>query len=438
MDNLYKNNKKQIMDLLKIDERTCDVMEDFFLRTQDTKMKSESLILLYFGLSIISSVVCFFKRIRTCFWYKNQEVLFFSCPDSVFRTKTFPEVAKDVSFSIIYLPTFHLRELISYSNYFKSIGIDAVFWTFSLRDCFNTLIRTWNINNRFDQTTKSSLQFNKLKHQLITYIIYDELIKRKIKNLPTQPKYLLEHQKFFFTPLVQNIRKVGLRSTMLQHGIFFTPSVDYIPLFCDNVICCSDREKRHYIRHGVNPDNAFVLGAPLQTINTCKVNYENKYYDLLLMLTLVNETNTRLIRDVLCFLRDKYPEKKVLLRFRPRSRSSDEVYITDLHLPFDVSRVGTSIGYDLDVSDKVITFSEDTLFEIFQRHNPFVLIRNSDLLDDEMNSKIANEKNYQVYINNLMCVDGYSNFTSEEKKNLIGEVDICCLQSTFKEILNKI
>ena len=263
------------------------------------------------------------------------------------------------------------------------------------------------------------------------YLIYDRVVKDYLKEADGfKGKWILEHDKYFFMPAVSNLRQIGKESTMLQHGVFFRKSHNYFPLFCDKVLCCSEREKRIYSENGLGEDRVIVLGAPLQTLQVSDVEKPTgRHYDLLVLVTEIKESNREITSQVLTFIKQNY--KCVLVRMRPRSRKSDETLLGEALQGLTLSEDGTPITNDLISCDKVVSFSEDANVEVAKLHKPFIYVWNEGEQDLKSMGNCATAENYQDEIRKLMEQEFYSTFSKEQYNEVLGETDVDILKEKF-------
>ena len=218
---------------------------------------------------------------------------------------------------------------------------------------------------------------------------------------------------------------------MLQHGLFFKPTDDFFPLHCDSVLCCSEREKRIYVQEGVSPNRVRVLGIPLQTIGSNENNDSDSLgpqYELLILLTYVDSNNSKLLGDVLDFVRNNY--NNVLLRFRPRSKDNDIKLLQD-HLEGFIISEGFDISYDISRSKRCITFSADAIVEVVKMKKPFVYIWLKEYLEFIQDIQCATMDNYKEHIQSLLEKDNYTSKMQSFATDMIGEQDVNILRERF-------
>lgn len=434
---IFQKYKKEIKDLLNIDEKVLYIVEDEYERLCNRSVNSRqpSLIARHFFFfhslfAIVTNFLFPFLGLKRRISSSEFDFVFVSCPDPIFRTKNIDMLAGTLRYCIIYLPNFHISASIKYHKYFKGRGIMAFFPTLSLRQ----ILYTWMKIRRFKRTcglTTGNLEERKLISALSRYLIYDDLTKRFISDLKTFcGSWILEHQTYYFLNTVVNLRVQGKKSTMLQHGIFFKPTTDFFPLHCDKVLCCSEREKEIYIKEGISPDRVRVLGIPLQTI--CRENIENnekQEYKLLVLLPLINIVNAPKIGEILTFVQHNFDS--VLLRFRPRSKVNDMKFLEKYIANSNISEGNWTIGGDLKRSQKVVTFSADAIVEVVKYNKPFVYIWLKENQDFLKKIQCATMDDYKNHIQTLMNVDSYTNNMLEMSNYMVGEQRIEVMRNRF-------
>ena len=365
----------------------------------------------------------------------KDDFIFVSCPDPVFRTQNITLIAEGLHYSIIYLPNFHVAASLKYYHFFKKKGVDAFFPTVRLGHVLRAKRKIHNVARSMKGLGKD-YESKRLISVLSQYVIYDEVTKNYMRGLNYfRGKWILEHQKFYFMATVAYLRKASIPSTMLQHGIFFEPIYDFIPLLCNTVLCCSQREKQIYIENGIAEDRVIVFGAPLQTIQ--KVEEPKtiaKHYTLLVLMTIVNEINVSLIREVLEYL--KPISNEVLIRLRPRSRNEDIASLSSSLDGFRISEPGSTINDDILSCEKVISFSVDANIEVCKHHKPFVYIWYGDNEDYVNQLHCATRETYKEEVNQLLKQDFYSSFSEAQYKEVLGETDIKTLRNRFNVFVN--
>ena len=363
----------------------------------------------------------------------NDDFVFISCNDSFFRTKTIGLITGPLKYCIIYLPTFHVPSAFKYQRYFKRHGTRVFFPTIKLKYVFLIRSKIRSLSRKLEGLGKDS-DSRRAINVLSQFLIYDCVVKNYLKQLDTfKGKWILEHQKFFFIPAVTNLQEKGFKSTMLQHTVFFKPHYDFIPLICDDVLCCSERERSIYIESGVEPDRVVVLGASLQNLETDEESSSTspqRPYRLLLALSIIDEKTIGLTKSILSYIKQQQ-YGRVLVRFRPRSRNNDIELLKDCIEGFDFSPASSTLTEDIGQCDKVITFSANANFEIMRMKRQFLYVRFDKDQGFVSEMGFVTEDNYQDEISKLMESDTYSTFTMEQYKDVFGESDIEVLRNRF-------
>lgn len=381
-------------------------------------------------LSIICNLVYPFIGIKKKVKVTDEDFVFISSVDPVFRTKNIGLITGDLSYCIIHLPNFHIKQTINYYNHFKNQDIKAFFPTISLRN----VLKARKQQRKFFKACKldkSANGYKVMESVLSLFLIYDNVAKDFLRNCNGfNGKWILEHQIYFYAPVIFNLRSLGKKTTMLQHGIFFKPTDDYFPVNCDRVLCCSEREKKIYMSEGVPEEKISVLGVPLQTLSNHQIDMNQKIeYSLLILLPMMNDVNTPLIQTILSYINDKY--KSVLLRFRPRSRDNDMRLLGNVVNGFSISEVGIPISQDLARCRRVITFSADAIVEVVKVKRPFVYIWLKEYRDFVQDLQCATMDNYKEFIDSLMKMDAFTNNIQEMSIDNIGEQDVDKIRSKF-------
>lgn len=451
MENIYKKNKTKILKILDTDETVLNNLEVEFNSKKENPIKFNLQLypLIILGLVLISNVLKYLFNINTKFnSNKNMDFILFSCTDKIFRTRNLNMLAGDLNYSIYYIPNFHVRSLIKYNKYFKDKNKnDVCYGIFSFKDYLQFLIRYLKNYSFFKNLMRKKLNENGkfIQKQFINYLLYDTFIKNHFKNFNNNSiKLLFEHQKFYFLPVVNYFKIRNFRTIHFQHGAMFHISSDYIPLFADETTCCSKREQNLYLKSGVLKHNIHILGAPLQTINKNQTFFSNRnkssQFEVIILLSMITKSNIFHYIQMLKALNKSYSNTKILLRFRPRSKEKDVSQLKSYLKNFKIS-FGKTLAEDLSRSNKVITFSEDTIFEILKSGNQFIFINSSNTLDPAVAYKAVSINNnftevLNSFINNDLLVEKYI-FSKKEQTDLIGEIDNSILKSYFKRIISK-
>lgn len=431
--------KKQIKDFFNFDDRTLTALTVEADRNSKLSLLMRHPYMLHSVLSIVTRLIYPLMGIRSKVKIDNEDFVFVSCVDPVFRTKNLGLITGDLSFCIIHQPNFHIKQTIKYHRYFVSQNIKAFFPTIRLQDIF----KARNQIRQFEKTigiSKGLDDYQVIRSVLSFFLIYSNIVKEYLKGSDDfNGKWVLEHQIYYFIPVIYNLRATGKDTTMLQHGLFFKPTTDFFPLNCDEVLCCSEREKNIYLREGVEEKRVKVLGIPIQTIhrfaNTKPVTRDEKHYNLLLLLTVVTEANAHLIKDILSYIRGKYD--KVLLRFRPRSRDDDMRLLGESVHEFTISDFSHTIDEDLYNSKRVISFSADAIVEVVKVGRPFLYIWLKEDNDYIKDIQCATMDDYKEQIDKLMNSDCLTNKMQTMAKELVGEQDVSVIRKKFVEYIRE-
>lgn len=420
------------MEMLSIDEETFNVLKgEYEERSLGNKRKAQLLFSLYVLLVFISKLLFGIKGLRQKYCLNGLDFIFISCPDTIFRTRTIDVIAHGMKYQVVYLPSFHLKAALNYHQFFKG-NVDSIFMTFSLKDVLYA--RKAMKKSQIMKEVKNKIaadEYYSFWCQMFTFFVYDHLAQREFGDVKNgQTKWLLEHQKFFFVPIVHLLKKKGIETIMLQHGCFFKPSFNYFPLYCDKALCCSEREREQYIQSGIAPERVITFGAPLQSITTSIAEYNtNAAYDLLILPTMIKESNKNIHRGVLLYVKKRLGKSKVLVRVRPRSKVDDMAFLREYVDGFDISEE-PSLLVDVLRSKKVITFSEDCSFCLLENKKPFIIV-SQDEDKESMNGRMACSDNYKEEVDKLISSNYYCTVSEEDKKYLIGETDCQMLHDRF-------
>lgn len=437
MSTLLNDNREVIKKIYSIDDEAVDMLAFEASRLKELSIIGNYPVFFHGLLALFTNLLYPLKGLSREVTSNYDDFVFVSCPDPVFRTKSITLIAEGLKYCIIYLPNFHVVSSFKYHDYFKNNGVKAFFPTIRLGYILSAWRKRRKLMNALTYTEEDKAVCRKMLSVLTIFAIYDKVVKKYMHELDTfSGKWLLEHDKFYFMASVINLHQRGKRCTMLQHGIFLKPSFNFIPLFCDNVLCCSSREKKIYIENGVSEERLYVFGAPLQTLNNSDHFLKSeKHYSLLIMMSYVDDENVDITRKILKYIKQNY--SSVLVRMRPRSRKNDEAYLARELKGMSISAYGTSIEDDISCCDKVVSFSEDANIEIAKMNKPFIVILRDSTSNLSNIGKFVTKDNYEYEIKKLMTQDFYSTFSKDQYKDILGETDIKVLREEFnKYILN--
>lgn len=436
-NSIYQNNWNRIKDILEVDDGLRGVLDEDYKSLYVSARNPFILFFAYVGLAVLYFFVRLFYKLNTRLDTVKDEFVFFSCPDVIFRVRNMPLIASECRYSMIFLPTFHLRSAIEYNRYFKQQGVKAVFLMPTICDAFSI------VKNRIKyRKDYSALRLNdhqdllRLKNQLFTYLVYKSIAERTLGRVDGG-KVIFEHQKFFFIPFVCWYKNRGRKTYLLQHGSFFHPSYNYLPLLCDVVLCCSEREKGHYLRNGVSDDRVIVFGTPLQSMRPLSSVKEKQppIFKFLVLLTLVNEENRSFQSKVLLHLKRTLPADSVLVRLRPRSAASDSQMLASELDGMTISAPGTSLSDDVDKAECVITFSEDCVFELCRSGCRFIIASCSRSIDPLLDGKYCTEDDYVLKLEEFNANPDNFLLSREDRMYLFGDLDTDSLARKFTDFI---
>ncbi len=439
MTQIYEKYKDELKLLLSVDDRTLAILDDEYDRAKPLKRRSRLDFWTYLCLALITKIVFTVKGIHRRFTADGEDFVYVSCPDPVFRTKNIDLIARGLKYTVLYLPNFHVGVTLKYARYFRG-KINAAFLSFSIADVLKAHYKLSKA--LFLKEVKENLgeeEYSKLRHQLFTYLVYDQVVRRSFGNVSGfRGKWIFEHQKFYFIPAVHYVMENGRETTMLQHGSFFSPSINYMPLYCDKTLCCSERERQLYLENGVSDDRIVVFGAPLQALGTKeKTEKIDHDYHILILLTKAKTDYLKIQQQTLDFIKMKHKDTRVLLRPRPRSRNTDLVQLSESLQGLDISSEGTPLADDLSRAAKIISFSEDAVFHLLDLDKPFLIIVPDAEKFPTLKGKCADARNYSEYIEELMAGRYQGPFSEEEKKYYLGETDIKLLNRRFCQYIKE-
>lgn len=374
------------------------------------------------------------------FEVKEQDFILLACADSFNRVKTLPLIAKRFNYSVLFLPT--LTRPLSVRNYYKyykeNHTMDVFFGTFSREDVTEY--------RRFIRKKKSI--FNEIKCEdddsakILLYVmkrfaLYSIYAKNLLVKYRKKVLWLFEHDKFYFIPVINEYMKQRVMTTQMLHGTFFNPlTARYIPIYTDRMICSSEREKRIFEEFGEDGTHIYVTGAPLQTLREKKGVDVPVKYDMLILMTATLSHLIEKQKKALTYINEHFGDQKILARFRPASAETDKANLAEYIKGYAISE-GTSLMEDLCSAKKVVTFSEDTIFEILRAEKPFVAIVNKDDM-------------YGHYLDGICCTtddmdSGFKElFATEELQDMsrylraFGETDPEKIRERFEKVISEL
>lgn len=428
--------------LFNLDERTIEAIKGDILKRESNKSS-------FWGRLSINPwfvhAVSIFERMiapsmSKTFDPTGDDFVFVSCIDPVHRVKTLPLVAEGFKYTLFFLPTVTRPTVVKtyYKHYIDHSQEKVYFGTFTWSDVTKykkfikqnkLLIREIQCDNENDTRV--------LREYVRRFALYKIYAERVFKGINKDKVWLFEHDKFFFIPVINYFRANGVMTTQLQHGTFFNPeNTTYFPLYSDKVICCSEREKGLYKETGVKDGDIFIVGAPLQTIGPKKRSDVEEIYDLTVVLTSTEPKELELQKKVLTYIKENLRDKKVLLRFRPRSAVVDKENLSEYTDSFTISE-GTTLSEDLCSAGKIITFSLDSIYEIIRNDKIFAtFVDPSDMIGDSLDGICHTLDDMKFCIKNLF----ESNADSERERYVIvfGETDLDKLRDNFNMVLKEL
>lgn len=371
--------------------------------------------------------------------------VFVSAFDHVFRSKQLYQVAEESSFNVLYLPGLDLASIKRHmSNSYQRNN--AVFERFSLRDLFRFILI---IASRFkllyklakcgDLTIENKRFLFKIIFQFLLLDAFSKSFIKKL-NVTTSTKWLFDYDRGYMLPLIMRLQQRGTHTYHLQHGIMQQPNKFYIPCVCNYAICCSERERKHYINSGMKSDTVFVLGAPLQSINFYNIQNEigNKKskidYDIIVLLTdTSNELVYSLQKELLLELDALASSYKILCRYRPASMKKDAVKLEKWTCSFTISEL-PSLTEDIHRAKMVVSFSFDAVFEAIVKSKALVLVVDPSHIDEDLKSICKLEvkeaiSEIMIYLKKDQKID------KEKYDHLLGDPDPSKIISKFNEIV---
>lgn len=428
--------------LFDLDERTIDAIKGDILKRESNI--SSFLSRLSIAPWFVRVVSIFERMLAPCmsklFDPIGDDFVFVSCIDPVHRVKTLPEVAKDFKYTLFFLPTVTRPMVVrAYYKHYKENSREKVFFgTFSWGDVteYKRFIKqnTALINQIQCDNDNDTCVLREYARRFALYRIYAE---RVFANVKSNKLWLFEHDKFFFIPVINHFREKGIMTTQLQHGTFFNPeNTTYFPLYSDKIICCSEREKGLYKETGVKDSDIYIAGAPLQTIGSNKRPEVVEKYDLTVVLTSTAPKELELQKRVLTYIKENLKNKKVLLRFRPRSAAIDKVNLAGYLDGFKVSE-GTTLSEDLRSAGKIITFSLDSIYEIIRNKKIFItFIDSSEMKGHSLDGICHTADEIDTCIKELFEATVDSEL--ERYVTVFGETDLEKIIKNFKRVIDNL
>ncbi len=389
-------------------------------------------------------LVSLFERLVTSNSYKEfdskgTDFVFITCPDPVHRVKTLSLIAGNLKFTKFFLPSTTRPTVVKqYYNYYKQEDKENVFFgIFSSDD-----IRNYKVFLKENKEAINSIRCHSkedtiaLKYHVMRYALYSIYANRAFAKIENKSLWMFEHDKFFFIPVVEQFRKKGVTTIQMQHGTFFNPNTAvFIPLYTNKIMCCSKREKSLYMESGVKEEDIYVVGAPLQTIVEKKDEHVEIKYDILVLLT-ASSIALSIMETTLKYLREHFSDKKILLRFRPRSKDIDIKALSHCIKGFSISE-GTSLHEDISSSQRVMSFSEDANFEIISTGKKFISFVNpSCLYGNYLDGICYTIENIEECMTILMSSD--DKMCNDRYVEVYGETNLKKIAQNFNNIITQL
>lgn len=435
----FDNNIVVWKKLFDIDDKTVDALKADLLTRVDFKYNKLTALA---GKPWFIRLMSLAERILTLGMsgklnVTNEDFIMVACSDSFNRVKTLPLIAQFFKYKVLFLPTLtRPMSVRSFYKYYKDHrNMKVFFGTFPNRvicDYGKFLKKNKELFNDIKCDDEDSAKI--LLYVMKRFALYSIYTKDIIKSTRKDALWLFEHDKFYFIPVINEFRKSHIMTTQMLHGTFFNPhTARYIPIYTDKMICSSEREKRIFEEFGEEGKNIYVTGAPLQTLKEKNSVDVPVQYDILLLMTATLSHLIEKQKTALAFINEHYGDKKILARFRPASAEIDKknlsVYIKD----YTISD-GTTLMEDLCSAKKVITFSEDTIYEIIRARKPFAAIVNKDDL-------------YGGYLDGICCTtdkmeDCFTELLSNDDlwdldkyRYAFGETDPDLIKTQFEKVI---
>lgn len=441
-ENNLNSNLVVFRRLFNLDEKTIEAIKGDILKRESNK--SSFLGRLSINPWFVRAVSIFERMIAPSmsktFDPTGDDFVFVSCIDPVHRVKTLPLVAEGFKYTLFFLPTVTRPTVVKtyYKHYIDHSQEKVYFGTFTWSDVTKykkfikqnaPLIREIHCDNKNDTRV--------LREYVRRFALYRIYAERVFAKANKDMLWLFEHDKFFFIPVIKYFREKGIMTIQLQHGTFFNPeATTYFPLYSDKIICCSEREKGLYKETGVEDDDIYIVGAPLQTIGLKNKPDMEEKYDLMVVLTDTAPKELDLQKKVLTYIKEKFGNKKVLLRFRPRSAATDKVNLVGYTEGFTISE-GTTLSEDLCSAGKIITFSLDSIYEIIRNDKIFVtFVAPTDLIGHSLDGICHTIDEMESCIKELF--DTNADSERERYVAVFGDTDIEKIRGNFKHVFKEL
>jgi hypothetical protein len=435
-------NLEVFQHLFNLDKRTVEAIKGDILKRESNKSSFLSRLSIapwfVYTVSIFERMIA--PSMSKSFDPSGDDFVFVSCIDPVHRVKTLPLVANNYKYTLFFLPTVTRPTVVKayYKHYKENSAEKVYFGTFKRSDV--TKYKSFIKQNAasFNQIQCDNENDTRvLREYARRFALYQIYAERVFANSNKDRLWLFEHDKFFFIPVINYFRGKGIMTTQLQHGTFFNPdNTTYFPLYSDKVICCSEREKGLYKETGVKDCDIYIVGAPLQTIGPKKRIDVEEIYDLAVVLTSTAPDELELQKKVLTYIKENLRDKKVLLRFRPRSAAVDKENLSEYTDDFIISE-GTTLSEDLCSAKKIITFSLDSIYEIIRNDKIFVtFVDQTDMIGQSLDRICHSVDETETCIEELF--EATADSERERYVEVFGETDLEKLRENFKMVINEL
>lgn len=431
----------------KENQKSFDTLISWELDNESTVAKKVKIISFLLKLSIgilVSDLVQLFQlQFRKS---KLVSVVFVTHYSHVLKAIGFNRVFENENYGILYVPTVHSKDR---TRHFKQLkeNKNVKFDYFGLSTFFKSFLLFFDILLFIKLKKKYPNSFSVLFKNIVKYKIFEFYAEKTYKIGRSVKLWIFDNDRdSSFTPFINLINQIGKPTVSLQHGVFFEGNKFYIPSITKYVFCCSEREKKMFVRGGVEIDKINVIGAPLQTFvhknSNLDVNHnDNIKYDVLILLTSTIFEKEFAAQIKLLNLLANHDEFSVIVRFRPASVHYDREQLDKYISPkFFIS--DNDLEADIRQSKSIITFSFDALYNCVINNKQIIL-----LCASEIKKQLSTQTNPLVltYLD-IESIIKYLNldipFEKEVFVNNFGEYDFSIYRSNFidscKSIMNNL
>lgn len=431
----------------KENQNSFDTLISWELDNESTVAKKVNIISFLLKLSIgilVSDLVQLFQlQFRKS---KLGSVVFVTHYSHILKAIGFNKVFENENYGILYVPTVHSKDR---TRHFKQLkeNKNVKFDYFGLSTFFKSFLLFFDILFFIKLKKKYPNSFSVLFKNIVKYKIFEFYAEKTYQIGRSVKLWIFDNDRDTnFTPLIILINKRGIPTVSLQHGVFFEGNKFYIPSISKHVFCCSEREKKMFVRGGVEIDKINVIGAPLQTFVHKNSNLDVKHninikYDVLILLTSTIFEKEFAAQIKLLNLLANHDEFSVIVRFRPASVHYDREQLDKYISPkFFIS--DNDLEADIRQSKSIITFSFDALYNCVINNKKIIL-----LCAPEIKKQLSTQTNPLVlnYLD-IESIIKYLNldipFEKEVFVNNFGEYDFSIYRSNFidscKSIMNNL